>query len=156
MWFQPQLQEDRITRKMNPVLGGSIGGGIGFLSGMVGIGGGIFLSPLLHLMLGVEDDCRRQRCLFWLIVLLVLPVRACTCNSLGVAYHSAIDTCGCRWTDWSRMGISYFSQVTVKRATVLLILMSVYAFITSICLHEVEIIGIRNRKRHSAQSICGL
>ncbi len=26
-----------------------IGGGIGFLSGMVGIGGGIFLSPLLHL-----------------------------------------------------------------------------------------------------------
>jgi len=27
-----------------------IGGGIGFLSGLVGIGGGIFLSPLLHLM----------------------------------------------------------------------------------------------------------
>lgn len=26
-----------------------IGGGIGFLSGMVGIGGGIFLSPILHL-----------------------------------------------------------------------------------------------------------
>ncbi len=29
---------------------GSIGGGIGFLSGMVGIGGGIFLSPILNLM----------------------------------------------------------------------------------------------------------
>ncbi len=28
---------------------GIIGGGIGFLSGMVGIGGGIFLSPILHL-----------------------------------------------------------------------------------------------------------
>ncbi len=27
-----------------------IGGGVGFLSGMVGIGGGIFLSPVLHLM----------------------------------------------------------------------------------------------------------
>ena len=27
-----------------------IGGGIGFLSGLVGIGGGIFLSPLLHLL----------------------------------------------------------------------------------------------------------
>ena len=27
-----------------------IGGGIGFLSGLVGIGGGIFLSPLLHLI----------------------------------------------------------------------------------------------------------
>lgn len=28
---------------------GIIGGGIGFLSGLVGIGGGIFLSPLLHI-----------------------------------------------------------------------------------------------------------
>ena len=30
--------------------GGIIGGAIGFLSGMVGIGGGIFLSPILNLM----------------------------------------------------------------------------------------------------------
>lgn len=29
---------------------GFLGGGIGFLSGLVGIGGGIFLSPLLNLM----------------------------------------------------------------------------------------------------------
>ncbi|MDA8745108.1 sulfite exporter TauE/SafE family protein [Rubripirellula amarantea] len=28
----------------------AIGGGIGFLSGLVGIGGGIFLSPMLHLL----------------------------------------------------------------------------------------------------------
>lgn len=28
----------------------SVGGGIGFISGAIGIGGGIFLSPLLHLM----------------------------------------------------------------------------------------------------------
>ncbi len=33
----------------NLVRGGIMGGGIGFLSGLVGIGGGIFLSPLLHL-----------------------------------------------------------------------------------------------------------
>ncbi len=33
----------------NLLLNGGIGGGIGFLSGLVGIGGGIFLSPLLHL-----------------------------------------------------------------------------------------------------------
>lgn len=32
-----------------PILASYTGGGIGFLSGMVGIGGGIFLSPILHL-----------------------------------------------------------------------------------------------------------
>ena len=36
-------------RKLPRYSNGLIGGGIGLLSGMVGIGGGIFLSPLLHL-----------------------------------------------------------------------------------------------------------
>ncbi len=34
----------------NAIVNGSMGGSIGFISGLVGIGGGIFLSPLLHLM----------------------------------------------------------------------------------------------------------
>jgi len=34
----------------NVIINGSLGGAIGFVSGLVGIGGGIFLSPLLHLM----------------------------------------------------------------------------------------------------------
>lgn len=34
----------------NPALNAGLGGGIGFLSGFVGIGGGIFLSPVLHLL----------------------------------------------------------------------------------------------------------
>jgi uncharacterized protein len=40
----PQQQKDSYVKNT------AIGGGIGFLSGMVGIGGGIFLSPLLNLM----------------------------------------------------------------------------------------------------------
>lgn len=35
---------------LNGVESGLLGGGIGFLSGLVGIGGGIFLAPILHLM----------------------------------------------------------------------------------------------------------
>ena len=35
--------------RSNPILSAGMGGAIGFLSGMVSIGGGIFLSPLLHL-----------------------------------------------------------------------------------------------------------
>ncbi len=38
------------TKKLHPFSSGMIGGGIGFLSGIVGIGGGIFLSPILHLI----------------------------------------------------------------------------------------------------------
>jgi uncharacterized protein len=36
--------------KINYIKDGVLGGAIGFLSGMVGIGGGIFLAPLLNLM----------------------------------------------------------------------------------------------------------
>lgn len=52
LWLQPKVQE---TDKVMPtkrlyLINGAIGGGIGFLSGAVGIGGGIFLSPVLHLL----------------------------------------------------------------------------------------------------------
>lgn len=39
-----------VNEKKNYIKDGMLGGAIGFLSGMVGIGGGIFLSPLLNLM----------------------------------------------------------------------------------------------------------
>jgi uncharacterized membrane protein YfcA len=44
------LHEIKSTGKYGYFTDGSLGGGIGFLSGMVGIGGGIFLSPILNLM----------------------------------------------------------------------------------------------------------
>lgn len=47
LWIQPAPKEDR--RFNSPVLNAALGGAIGFLSGFVGIGGGIFLSPILHL-----------------------------------------------------------------------------------------------------------
>ena len=37
-------------RTVSPVVNAFLGGAIGFFSGMVGIGGGIFLAPILHLM----------------------------------------------------------------------------------------------------------
>lgn len=52
MLFQNSFSRLPLTDKYkdNPLRAALIGGGIGFLSGMVGIGGGIFLSPLLNLL----------------------------------------------------------------------------------------------------------
>jgi uncharacterized protein len=47
-WWQPQAKNTEPKPEktfFNPIIGGTIG----FLSGMVGIGGGIFLAPLLYL-----------------------------------------------------------------------------------------------------------
>lgn len=51
MLFQPEAEAaaagvDRPATWLEPL----VGGGLGFLAGMVGIGGGIFLAPILHLL----------------------------------------------------------------------------------------------------------
>lgn len=52
MWFQPsQAKSPRPhAAVLNWLVGVPMGGAIGFVSGMVGIGGGIFLAPALHLL----------------------------------------------------------------------------------------------------------
>jgi len=52
MWFQPSKSKAPVGRSpwVNWFVGVPVGGAIGFLSGMVGIGGGIFLAPCLHLL----------------------------------------------------------------------------------------------------------
>jgi uncharacterized protein len=48
--LQQKPADQFADRSSNLFADGIIGGGIGYLSGLVGIGGGIFLAPLLHLM----------------------------------------------------------------------------------------------------------
>jgi uncharacterized membrane protein YfcA len=50
LWFQPEVNQADSSRQASPVVKGLIGGAVGLLSGLVGIGGGIFLSPILHFL----------------------------------------------------------------------------------------------------------
>jgi uncharacterized membrane protein YfcA len=47
--FQPERSED-LPDSQSRVLTPILGAGVGFLSGLVGIGGGIFLAPIMHLI----------------------------------------------------------------------------------------------------------
>lgn len=50
MWLSKRIiSSDEKSNNAKPLKNASYGGIIGFISGMVGIGGGIFLAPLLHL-----------------------------------------------------------------------------------------------------------
>jgi uncharacterized membrane protein YfcA len=50
MWISKQMiSSDQKNIASKPIQNGMYGGIIGFVSGIVGIGGGIFLAPLLHL-----------------------------------------------------------------------------------------------------------
>jgi uncharacterized protein len=52
LWFQPQKTDETSQSKLSEtnLLKIMMGGAIGLLSGLVGIGGGIFLSPVLHFL----------------------------------------------------------------------------------------------------------
>lgn len=48
LWFQPAPRKEYNVD--HPLITVALGAGIGFLSGLVSIGGGIFLAPVLHLL----------------------------------------------------------------------------------------------------------
>ncbi len=50
LWVRTKRTNEPVFEKAHIVRDGALGGAVGFLSGTVGIGGGIFLSPILNLL----------------------------------------------------------------------------------------------------------
>ncbi len=128
LWLQPQKQEADSVASPQPVRDGLLGGGIGLLSGMVGIGGGIFLSPLLHFF---RWDTARKIAATASVFILV--------NSLsGIAGQLAHLPSDLHWNRiallgaavlvggqaGSRISLSYFNPLLIRRLTAVLVFLA--------------------------------
>lgn len=126
MWIQPQIERARgFHTAAKPVFNGTVGGGIGFLSGMVGIGGGIFLSPVLHLIRWTQPKSIAATAALFILVNSIAGLVGQSLRpgfafdwSLALPLIAVVITGG---QIGARIGMFRYSQRSVKRATAVLI-----------------------------------
>ncbi|MBS1508420.1 MAG: sulfite exporter TauE/SafE family protein [Bacteroidetes bacterium] len=126
LWFQDSFQKNSKPEPIKNNLAGKLGlgGAIGFLSGMVSIGGGIFLSPVLHLLRWEEPKRISALASFFILV-----------NSVGGLAGQLSRNPNLDWEFiaplllavlaggqiGSRVGVKWFNAIYIKRITALLI-----------------------------------
>lgn len=129
LWFQDKFTNVKASDKKSGfvLLNVGIGGVIGFLSGLVSIGGGIFLSPVLHLM--KWDQARRISALASVFILV---------NSISGLFGQLSRSGSLDWTFLmplllsvfiggqigSRLGAYKFNALYIRRITAVLILLA--------------------------------
>ena len=125
LWIKPK--EEKPEMKDSTAVNFGIGGGIGFLSGLVGIGGGIFLSPILHLIRW--DNAKKISALASIFILV---------NSISGLAGQLSQKPQINWTFvvplliavliggqiGSRLGAQKFNPMHIKRITAILILLA--------------------------------
>lgn len=113
-------------RPQPPMVGSLLGGAIGFLSGMVSIGGGIFLSPLLHL---IRWDVPKKIAATASIFILVNSISGLIAHLSqpvphDIQYSRILLLCAAVFAGGqlgSRLGVKKLNPVTIRRVTALLV-----------------------------------
>lgn len=126
LWFQPQKRSISIIGFLDKIgFNVFLGGAIGFLSGMVGIGGGIFLSPVLNMLNWDNPKNIAATASFFILVNSLagllgqattltsdLPWTLVFCLMISVAFGGFLGT---------YLATNKFSQIWVRKTTAILI-----------------------------------
>jgi len=127
LWLQNRQKDvlEKLSEKNTYIKDGLLGGAIGFLSGMVGIGGGIFLSPLLNLS---RWDTPKKIAATASIFILVNSVSGIAGQASGLGpdinYTRIVLLCLAVFIGGqigSRMGSSKFDPLVIRRVTAILV-----------------------------------
>ncbi|WP_299016648.1 sulfite exporter TauE/SafE family protein [uncultured Polaribacter sp.] len=126
MWFSKKHSvKSSPKRNQNKIVNSTFGGFIGFISGMVGIGGGVFLAPLLHL---TKWDTPKKIAATASVFILVNSIAGLTGQYANTNFY----------IDWnlttillvvvliggqigSRLSTNFFTPIQLKKATAILI-----------------------------------
>jgi len=126
----PERAETRVRTIEQPLwLGASIGGGLGFLSGLVGIGGGIFLAPILYFLRWDSPRVIAATCSFFI---LVNSISGLSGQLVKLNNMQMLDTVGTYWAVFpavliggqigSRIGALNIPEKRLKQITAILVL----------------------------------
>jgi uncharacterized membrane protein YfcA len=125
LWIKPETSTSEKSNYL--LLNSALGGSVGFLSGLVGIGGGIFLSPILHLI--NWDNAKKISALASLFILVNsisglagLIARSATIDLQFVIPLAVAVLAGGQIG--SRLGARKFNPLYIKRITAILMLVA--------------------------------
>lgn len=139
LWVKKPLISEADRPKPSMIKATSVGSGIGLLSGMVGIGGGIFLSPFLHL---IKWDTAKNIAALASFFILVNSISGLSGQWLQNSIHVDL-----AWS-WpllvavflggqigSRLAIKKFNHNTIRRITAVVIFIASFKILNDHLLH---------------------
>ncbi|HXL57063.1 MAG TPA: sulfite exporter TauE/SafE family protein [Chitinophagaceae bacterium] len=128
LWVKTKPQDLDTSIKSNYLRDGSLGGFIGFLSGMVGIGGGIFLSPVLNLMKWDTPKKIAATASFFILVNSVSGIAGQLSQLPGdINYTRILLLCAAVFVGGqlgSRMGATKFNLLVIRRITAVVVFLA--------------------------------
>jgi len=127
--FQSAASDPEGEKRMGNLPTALIGGGVGFYAGLVGIGGGIFLAPILHFARWGSAKAIAAACSFFILVnsLSGLAGQSSKLSGMGqleaaYAYWPLLPAVFVGGLIGNYLGVFKLSEIWVKRLTAILIL----------------------------------